>query len=110
MALPGRVGLIGTAARAGEGKRAHRPASRWARVPCDRATQPLLQVHEVLEELVGGRDDLGVGLETTLGDDQVGELAAEVDVRPLERSAGSVPRPPDAGDADLGDAGVGRRA
>ncbi len=46
-----------------------------------------LEVGELLQHLVGGGDDAGVGLETTLGDDQVGELLREIDVRHLE-SAG----------------------
>src|ERR1700693_3542778 len=33
----------------------------------------LLEVHQVLQDLVGGRDDPGVGLEPALGDDQVRE-------------------------------------
>ena len=46
-----------------------------------------LEVGELLQHFVGGGDDAGVGLETTLGDDQVGELLREIDVRHLE-SAG----------------------
>src|SRR5690242_7617165 len=45
-----------------------------------------LQVHEVLQDLVRGRDDSGVRLETTLGDDEVRELSREVDVGHLERA------------------------
>ncbi len=39
-----------------------------------------LQVGELLEDLVGGGDDAGVGLETTLRDDEVGEFLRQVDV------------------------------
>ena len=49
--------------------------------------QLALEVGELLQHLVGGGDDAGVGLETALGDDQVGELLREIDVRHLE-SAG----------------------
>src|SRR5439155_8656129 len=45
-----------------------------------------VHVDQVLEHLVGRRDDPGVGLEAALGGDQVGELAREVDVRHLERA------------------------
>ena len=46
-----------------------------------------LEVGELLQHFVGGGDDAGIGLETSLGDDQVGELLREIDVRHLE-SAG----------------------
>src|SRR4051794_6014921 len=45
-----------------------------------------LEVDQVLEDLVGAGDHAAVGLETTLGDDQPGELLGEVDVRHLQRA------------------------
>ena len=54
---------------------------------CSAVERLALEVGELLQHLVGGGDDAGVGLETTLGDDQVGELLREIDVRHLE-SAG----------------------
>src|SRR6185295_7640579 len=47
-----------------------------------------LEVHQVLEDLVRGGDDLGVGLEPALGHDQVGELLSQVDVAHLQGAAG----------------------
>src|SRR3954451_7241665 len=47
-----------------------------------------LQVDELLQDLVRRGDDAGVGLEAALGDDHVGELERQVDVRHLERARG----------------------
>src|SRR5258706_132506 len=70
----------------------------------------LLEVDQVLQDLVRGRDDPGVGLETPLGDDEVRELGRQVDVRHLERAARD--RAPSAlpGHADLRRARVDRLA
>src|SRR3712207_6468499 len=43
-----------------------------------------LQVHEVLEHLVRGRDHPRVGLEATLRGDELGELGGEVHVGHLD--------------------------
>src|SRR3954470_6038705 len=61
-----------------------------------------LQVHELLEDLVARGDDAAVGLEATLGDDQVGELLGQVDVRHLQRAAGDQAEARGAGGAHLG--------
>src|SRR5258708_1540010 len=47
-----------------------------------------LEVHEVLEDLVGRADDTGVGLEPALCGDHVGELGGEIDVGHLDRAGG----------------------
>src|SRR5579862_4681986 len=104
MALPGRVGLIG---RASDAMKANGPTVLTVG-PLSRNRSALLQVHEVLEQLVGGRDDLGVRFEATLGDDHVRELLPEVDVRTLERAAGQGAPTTHSGDADFGDPRVGR--
>ena len=39
-----------------------------------------LEVHQLLQDLVRGGDDAGVGLEAALGDDPVGELLGQVHV------------------------------
>ena len=39
-----------------------------------------LHVDQVTEDLIGGGDDPAVGLESTLGDDHVGELLGKIDV------------------------------
>src|SRR2546423_8323492 len=49
-----------------------------------RGSGVVLEGDQVLEDLVGGGDHAGVGLEATLGDDQVGELLGEVHVRHLQ--------------------------
>src|SRR3712207_8659734 len=45
-----------------------------------------LEVHQVLQHLVGAGDDAAVGLEAALGDDQPGELLGQVDVGHLQRA------------------------
>jgi hypothetical protein len=65
-----------------------RPGDRGQKVRYGRrySRQRRLVLHlvQVLQDLVGGRDDAGVGLEAALRDDQVGELLREVDVRHFE--------------------------
>src|SRR6185312_5388594 len=68
----------------------------------------LLEVGQLLQHLVRGRDDAGVGLEAALGDDQVGELLREVDVRHLESAAVESTHSALACDTDLCSAGVER--
>src|SRR3954447_20416841 len=70
-----------------------------------------LHADQVLEHLVRGRDDPGVGLEATLGGDEVGELAGEVHVRHLDRAGGrDAERAVLARGADVLDARVHARA
>src|SRR5919107_48858 len=64
-----------------------RPGPRGA-APALTALRLALEVDEVLEELVGGRDHARVGLEAALRGDHVGELRREVDVRHLDRAGG----------------------
>src|SRR4051794_9676053 len=68
-----------------------------------------LELHQVAEDLVRAGDDPGVGLEAALGDDQVGELLGQVDVRHLERAGGELTPTGAARNAELGQAGVVRR-
>src|SRR5215813_3311281 len=53
-------------------------------------TSPL-EVHDLLEHLVGGRDRLRVGAERALMGDEVDELGREIDVGLLERARGHGP-------------------
>src|SRR5450830_186094 len=69
-----------------------------------------LEVDELLQQLVGRRDDARVRLETALGDDQVGELARQVHVGHLERAAREPAATARAGRTDLRVAGVDGRA
>src|SRR3954463_4967553 len=69
-----------------------------------------LDVDQVLQQLVRGGDNPGVGLEAALGDDQVRELLRQVDVRHLEHAAGDEAEAELAGGADLRQAGVDRGA
>jgi hypothetical protein len=65
-----------------------------------------LEVDELLQDLVGGRDDAGVRLQAALRDDEVGELLREVDVRHLEDADGehaAAVRSRDAGGGALDD-------
>ena len=86
---------FGTRAGAGAG-------SCWMR-------RSALDVDELLEDLVGGGDDARAGLEAALGEDQVGELAGQVDVRHLDRAGDDLAAAALAGDAEAGGAGVGGR-
>src|SRR4051794_10032462 len=71
----------------------------------------VVHVDQVLEHLVRGGDDPGVGLEATLGGDEAGELAGHVDVGHLQRTRGGhAERAGLAGGADALDAGVDARA
>src|SRR5436305_9011306 len=62
-------------------------------IPADtsRVRSLTLEVDDVLQQLVRGGDDPSVSLETTLSDDHLGELLAEVDVGHLDRAGGQVP-------------------
>src|SRR5688572_2811456 len=51
-----------------------------------RGPSSALEVHQVLQDLVGAGDDTAVGLEAALGDDQPGELVGQVDVGHLQRA------------------------
>lgn len=66
-----------------------------------------LEVAELLQDLIRGGDDAGVGLEAALGDDQVGEFLGQVHVRHFQRSTGEAPDPGVARSAELHAAGVG---
>src|SRR4051795_10594791 len=63
-----------------------------------------LEVDQVLEDLVGAGDHAAVGLETTLGDDQAGELLVEVHVRHIKSPRHTRAATGDAGRFDLGHA------
>src|SRR5436309_11756119 len=69
-----------------------------------------LEVDDVLEQLVRGGDHPGVGLETTLSDNHLGELLAEVDVGHLDRAGGQGAAAAGAARADQRQARVHRRA
>ena len=51
-----------------------------------------LQLHQLLQQRVARRDDLGVGLEGALGRDHVEELGVEVHVRFLQGAGGDAVR------------------
>src|SRR6476646_10268816 len=72
------------------------------------AASSALDVDQVLQDLVGGGDDPRVRLEAALGDDQVGELLRQVDVRHLQDAARELAARAAAGGADLRDAAVRR--
>ena len=75
------------------------PAARLRREAGSAHQSLLLHVDQVVEHLVHGRDDLGVGLEAALRDDHVGELVGQVHVGLLQVAG-----------ADLAQAAAGRRA
>src|SRR3954470_18775860 len=82
-------GVVAAALRCSAGRR--RCLSGAARSPPwgDRAAQgcagSAAELHQALQDLVGGGDDAAVRLEPALGDDQVGELRRQVDVGHLQR-------------------------
>src|SRR5690349_10847043 len=63
-------------------------------------------VDQVLEELIAGRDDARRRLEAALGDDDVGKLLGEVDVRGFERARADGATATGVRRADDGVAGV----
>lgn len=65
-----------------------------------------LQVHQFLQDLVGGGDDAGVGLEAALGDDQVGELLGQVHVRHFQGPGGDGSEASRSRSAENGSSGV----
>ena len=65
-----------------------------------------LQVHQLLQHLVGGGDDTSVRLESALRDDHVGELLRNVHVRSFERTRGDRGRDRASREPDHGAAGV----
>src|SRR3954464_1753251 len=57
---------------------------RWSSIMVQLPLGLAVEVDQVLQHLVGGRDDARVGLEATLRGDHVRELGREVDVRHLD--------------------------
>src|SRR5690606_20913390 len=89
----------------GDGRTTRPPPSSPVRT--GRAARLALQVHQLLQHLVAGRDHPRVGLEAPLRDDHVGELLGEVHVRHLERAGRDRGRAALAREPDHRRAGIG---
>ena len=66
------------------------------------------QIQHGIQKRVRGLNSLRTGLETALGDDQIGKLLRQIDVAHFKGSGDELPLPRHSGYADIRDAGVVR--